>query len=160
MCSTPFWGVVGDKKWSRFFCFGARSAIFWHLKTGTLAKVPVFKCQIRDFERPNPRTDSKTPAKHPPKWLDRHLFHAFIIFGRVFGQFWKIAFLDPFWAHFPLIKGQKMDLAGREPKNDRGVKFFGLMTSKLVLPKYFGGQRYLHSILVMLTSAVLCWAVL
>ena len=26
------------KKWSPFFCFGIRSAIFWHLKTGTFAK--------------------------------------------------------------------------------------------------------------------------
>ena len=34
-CNPPFWGDVGIKKWSRFFCFGIRSAIFWHLKTGT-----------------------------------------------------------------------------------------------------------------------------
>ena len=33
-CNPPFWGDVGIKKWSRFFCFGIRSAIFWHLKTG------------------------------------------------------------------------------------------------------------------------------
>ena len=35
MCSSPFWGDVGIKKWSRFFCFGPRSAIFCYLKTGT-----------------------------------------------------------------------------------------------------------------------------
>ena len=38
MSSAPFWGDVGVKKWSRFFCFGDGSAIFWHLKTGTFAK--------------------------------------------------------------------------------------------------------------------------
>ena len=79
------------------------------------------KVGVFDFERPNLTMDSGNPTKHPPKWLVRHLFHAFIIFGQVFGQFWKIAFLAPFWRHFPLIKGQKMDLAGWEPKNDRGV---------------------------------------
>ena len=44
-----------------------------------------------------------------------------------------------------------MDLAGRGPKNDCGVYFFGQMTSKLVLPKYFGGLSYLHSTMVMFT---------
>ena len=38
MCPTPFWGDVGIKKWSRFFCCGTRCAIFWHVKTGTFAK--------------------------------------------------------------------------------------------------------------------------
>ena len=68
----------------------------WHRQ-----KCPFLSGKKWDFERPNLRTDSKNPAKHPPKWLVRHLFHAFIIFGRVFGQFWKIAFLAPFWSHFP-----------------------------------------------------------
>ena len=34
-CYPPCWGDVGIKKWSLLFCFGNRSAIFWHLKTGT-----------------------------------------------------------------------------------------------------------------------------
>ena len=70
-------------------------------------KCPFLSGKKWDFERPNLRTDSKKPAKHPPKWLVRHLFHAFIIFGRVFGQFWKISFSEPFPSHFPLIKQAK-----------------------------------------------------
>ena len=38
MCYKPFWGDIGIKKWSPFFCFGIRSAIFWHMKTGTFGK--------------------------------------------------------------------------------------------------------------------------
>ena len=33
------------------------------------------------FERPNLRTDSKNPAKHPPKWWGRLLVHAFPFSG-------------------------------------------------------------------------------
>ena len=43
MCSIPFWGDVGVKKWSRFFCFGAQSAIFLHVKMGTFAKCARFQ---------------------------------------------------------------------------------------------------------------------
>ena len=37
MCKTNmrFWGDVGIKKWSPFFCFGIGSNIFLHMKTGT-----------------------------------------------------------------------------------------------------------------------------
>ena len=43
MCSSPFWGDVGIKKWSRFFCFGPRSAIFCHMKTGTVVEPAISK---------------------------------------------------------------------------------------------------------------------
>ena len=50
------------------------------------------KCQFSSakkwhFERPNLQTDSKNPAKHPPKWWMRHLIHAFVTFGWVLSRF-------------------------------------------------------------------------
>ena len=49
-------GGVSRGFWNPFLYSGSRSAIFWHLKTGTFGK---------------------NLAKHPPKWLSRHLGHAF-----------------------------------------------------------------------------------
>ena len=40
---------------------------------------------------PNLRTDSENPAKHPSKWLARHLFHALIIFGQELSGFGNLA---------------------------------------------------------------------
>ena len=56
-------GGVSRGFWNPFLYSGAQSAIFWH------------------FERPDLRTDSKNLAKHPPKWLGRHLVHAFPFLG-------------------------------------------------------------------------------
>ena len=42
--------------WSSFFCFGTRSAIFWHLKRALLAKVPVFKRQKIALRVPKQKT--------------------------------------------------------------------------------------------------------
>ena len=53
------------------------------------------------FERPNLRTESKNLAKHPPKWLGRHLGHAFPFLGEYRANF--------FWP----LKGQKTKTAGR-----------------------------------------------
>ena len=87
MCSTPFWGDVGIKKWSRFFCFGTRSAIFWHVKTGTFAK------SARFHVPKNGTSEAKTKkwrplfvANYPPKWCTACLFSAFITFGWVLSQ--------------------------------------------------------------------------
>ena len=63
---------------------GARSAIFWHLKTGTFAKSTRFQVPKNG---PNLRTDSKNIAKHPPKWLSRHLGHAFPFSGEYRANF-------------------------------------------------------------------------
>ena len=54
-----------------------------------LAKVPVFSAKKWHFERPNLRTDSKTLAKLPPKWLGRHLVHAFPFSGEDQANFEK-----------------------------------------------------------------------
>ena len=67
-CSTPFWGDVGIEKWSRFFCFGARSAIFWHLKTGNFSKSARF--QVPKNGTSGAETKKKRPlfnANIPPK---------------------------------------------------------------------------------------------
>ena len=69
---------------------------FWpHLEGRTAPKRQ--KCLFTSakkwhFERPDLRTESKNLAKHPPKWLGRHLGHAFSTFGWVLSQFLKIAF--------------------------------------------------------------------
>ena len=39
------------------------------------------------FERPDLRTESKNLAKHPPKWLGRHLGHAFPFSGEYQAKF-------------------------------------------------------------------------
>ena len=41
---------IGIKKWSPFFCFGARSAIFWHLNTGTFSKNALPFCSLQPIK--------------------------------------------------------------------------------------------------------------
>ena len=65
------------------------------------------------FERPDLRTESKNLAKHPPKWLGRHLGHAFPFSGECQAKILKIMFLEPFGALFTLLKGQNRKTAGR-----------------------------------------------
>ena len=65
-------------------------------------KCPLLGTKKWDFERPNLRTDSGNPAKHPPKWWGRHLFHVFTIFGRVLSKFSNLLILGQFRAIFPL----------------------------------------------------------
>ena len=59
-------GGVSRGFWGPFEALGARSAIFWHLKTGTFGK---------------------SPAKHPPKWWGRHLAHSFPFSGEYEANF-------------------------------------------------------------------------
>ena len=86
-------GGVSRGFWTPFLNRVARSAIFWH------------------FERPDLKTESKNLAKHPPKWLGRHLGHAFSFSGEYQANFWKSYFLGPF---YPL----------KRPKNENGSYFF------------------------------------
>ena len=65
-------------------------------------KCPLLGTKKWDFERPNLRTDSGNPAKHPPKWWGRHLFHVFTIFGRVLSKFSNLLIFGQFRAIFPL----------------------------------------------------------
>ena len=44
-------------------------------------KCPLSRAKKWHFERPDLRTESKNLAKHPPKWLGRHLGHAFPFSG-------------------------------------------------------------------------------
>ena len=97
----PFWGDVGIKKWSRFFCLGTRSAIFWHLKMGTFAKSARF--QVTKNSTSGAETKKRRPLFHaniPPKWYTTRLFYAFSTFGWVLSQFWKIVYLEPFRSRF------------------------------------------------------------
>ena len=87
-CCTSFWGDVGIKKWSRFFCLGTRSAIFWHLKMGTFAKSARF--QVTKNSTSGAETKKRRPlfnANIPPKWCRARLFYAFSTFGWVLSQF-------------------------------------------------------------------------
>ena len=67
-------GGVSRGFWSPVLDLGAQSAKKWH------------------FERPNLKTESKNLTKHPPKWLDRHLGHAFPFSGEYQANFWKSSF--------------------------------------------------------------------
>ena len=96
-CSTPFWGNVGVKKWSRFFRLGAGSAIFCHLKPGTFGKsarfqVPKNGTSGADSKKPRPLFN----ANIPPKWCRARLFYAFSTFGWVLSQLQNFGFLAPF----------------------------------------------------------------
>ena len=109
-CYSPFWGVVGIKKWSPFLDSGAQSPIFWHLKTGTFAESARFqvpKNGISDHE-----TEKRRPlfnANIPPKWWITCLFHSFITFGWVLSQFLKFgSFGAVFGPYLSKITGPKL----------------------------------------------------
>ena len=65
-------------------------------------KCPSSSAKKWHFERPEPRTDPKNPAKHPPKWWGRHLAHSFPFSGEYEANFWKFHFLGLSGALFPL----------------------------------------------------------
>merc|ERR1712242_159545 len=46
-----------------------------------MGKCPFSRAKKWHFECPDLRTESKNLAKHPPKWLGRHLGHAFPFSG-------------------------------------------------------------------------------
>ena len=88
MSTQPFWGVFREVFGVRSYIGALEVPFFLALANEHFCqKCPLSRAKKWHFERPNLRTDSKNPAKHPPKWLGRHLFHAFIIFGQVFSQF-------------------------------------------------------------------------
>ena len=100
------WGGVSRGFWSPFLDLGARSAIFWHLKMGTLAKSARFQVSKNGTskERPNLRKDSKNLAKHLPKWWGRHLGRAFLFLGRYQVNFEKSYIFQGLGAVFPLYR--------------------------------------------------------
>ena len=82
---------VETKHW-RFFCFGIRSAIFWHMKTGTFAESAHFHVPKNDTL--DAKTKKRRPlfnANIPPKLCIAHLLYAIITFRWVLSQFSKIA---------------------------------------------------------------------
>ena len=50
-------------------------------------KCPFSSANKWHFERPDLKTESKNLAKHPPKWLGRHLGHAFPFSGEYQANF-------------------------------------------------------------------------
>ena len=108
-CSTLFLGDVGVKKWSLFFCLGAGSAIFCHLKMGTFGKSNRFQVPKNGIwgaqtKKPRPLFN----VNIPPKWWRARLFYAFSTFGWVFSQFWKIVFLEALWSCFYCYMSEKL----------------------------------------------------
>ena len=78
------------KKWSPFFCVGAGSAVFCHLKTGTFGKSACF--QVPKNGTSGAKTKKLRPlfnANIPPKWCRARLFYAFSTFGWILSQFKK-----------------------------------------------------------------------
>ena len=55
MPSTPFLGIVSDKKWSLSLDLGVRNPIFLHPKT---LKIAVFGERKWDFRCPDPKTEA------------------------------------------------------------------------------------------------------
>ena len=91
-----------------FFSFGARSAIFWHLKMGTFGESARFlvpkngTSSARIYER-IPKTSRNTPQNGwVDIWVKRFHFRASIK---------PIMFLEPLGALFTLLKGRKTKTA-------------------------------------------------
>ena len=61
--------------------------LFMHCTVGSL--LAFSRAKKWHFECPDLRTESKNLAKHPPKWLGRHLGHAFPFSGEFQANFWK-----------------------------------------------------------------------
>ena len=107
-CYPPFWGVVGDKKWSPFFCYSIRNTIFWHLKAGTFAESARFQVPKNGIS--DHVTKKRRPlfvANYPPKWWITCLFHALITFGWVLSQFLIWVILCSYWVGFPATWAKK-----------------------------------------------------
>ena len=74
ICPKPN-NILRNNIWHSKVCF-------WVIKNGHFwQKCPFSIAKKWHFQRPNLRTDSKNLAKHPPKWLGRHLVHAFRFLG-------------------------------------------------------------------------------
>ena len=57
-----------------------------------LQKVRVFKCQKMALRASKSKNGVQKPRKTPPKWLGRHLGHAFPFSGEYQAKFWKSCF--------------------------------------------------------------------
>ena len=80
-----------------FLRLGRSKSHFLSLEKGHFGqKCPYSSDKKWDFECPNLRIDSGNPAKHPPKWWGRHLFHVFTIFGQVLSKFSNLLILANF----------------------------------------------------------------
>ena len=70
-------GGVSRGFWSPFLDFGARSAIFWHLKTGTFGKRACFQVPSAKIFEGTPKTLRNTPQNGGVDiWLIRFHFRA------------------------------------------------------------------------------------
>ena len=78
----------------------------WDFSCKIWQKWPFSSAKKWHFERPNLRTDSKNPAKHPPKWWGRLLVHAFPFSSEYQAIFWKLQILAPLGALLPLWLSQ------------------------------------------------------
>ena len=75
------------------FLFQRPKCHFLALENGHFwQKCPFSSAKKWHFERPHFKTESKNLAKHPPKWLGRHLGHAFPFSGEYQPNFWKSCF--------------------------------------------------------------------
>ena len=62
-------GGVSRGFWSLFEDLGARSAIFWHLKTDTFGKSARFQCQKMALRAPKSLNRLQKPSETPPKMV-------------------------------------------------------------------------------------------
>ena len=90
-----FLGSVRGSGRSKCHFLALENGHFWQ-------KCPFSNAKKWHFERPSLRTDSKNPAKHPPKWWGRHLVHSFPFLGEFQANFWKLLILCLSGALFPL----------------------------------------------------------
>ena len=72
-----FEGMLALKSGLSFFCFGTRSDVFWHLKTGTFGESAHF--QVPKKWHFGHWYEKRRPL--PPKWWNECLFSAFITAG-------------------------------------------------------------------------------
>ena len=102
MSNPPFWGCFPGFSGS-VLRFGRLKCHFMALENRHFwQKCPFSSAKKWHFGRPNLRTDSKNPAKHPPKWWTRHLIHVFITFGWILSQFLKMAHFSSARSSFPI----------------------------------------------------------
>ena len=96
-----------------------------------------FSCAKKwHFERPDLKTESKNLAKHPPKWLGRHLGHAFPFSGEYQANFEKSHTFHRFGGVLP----------SETAKIEKVLEFFSLWVYNFEFS--FGGSPHLYAPLV------------
>ena len=109
MSIPPFWGDVGIKKWPPFFCFGIRSATFWHLKTGTFGESALFQVPKMGLLAPKSKNEDHFFTQTSPKNGGLHIcFVRLSLLGGFYANFEKNGFFGQFWSHFPSLTAKKL----------------------------------------------------